>query len=61
MIQEDIQKQGAVARTSSLSRVSNPFLSITSMPVSTGETLEEWEAKVTSWDIGWLMEDLLHN
>jgi hypothetical protein len=58
---ERIQKAGANARAGRLSLLRNPYLESANMPATTGDSLEEWQAKVNDWEIGWRAEDLLRS
>ena len=58
---EEIQKQGANARALNRNQFDNPYYNLENMPVTTGEDLTEWEAKLLAWDMGWQLEDLIRS
>lgn len=52
---EQIQKDGAKARTEGATPADNPYYKPENMPAATGETIPEWEAKACAWNFGWMM------
>lgn len=56
---EEIQRFGANARARGESKGSNPYYKSDAMPANTGETIEEWSAKQSAWELGWTMEDAM--
>lgn len=56
---ETIISRGANARAAGVSVFDNPFLRLESLPATTGESIEEWQAKQSAWDFGWKAEDAI--
>lgn len=54
---EDIVKRGSNARALGLSELDCPFYAERECPAATGETIEQWQAKVDAWTAGWKLED----
>lgn len=56
---EAITKAGAAARVRGESLLDNPYYQSDGMSSATGETIAEWQRKLTSWELGWGTEDLM--
>ncbi len=56
---EEIQLAGANARAAGTPNARNPYFAWDELPAATGETVEQWNAKVAAWDLGWRMEDAM--
>lgn len=56
-----IQKNGANARAMGQGKFDNPLMKDAAMPRATGETLEQWVAKLDAWDLGWAVEDAMRS
>jgi len=61
MSSQSIQKQGANARAMGHSKFDNPYFKYENMPVATGESRDDWNAKQFAWELGWTMEDAMRN
>jgi hypothetical protein len=59
MTDDKIQKAGANARALLKSQIDNPYLKPDKMPAATGQSIQEWNALVEAWDLGWKMEDVI--
>lgn len=44
---------GAAAAADGLGQLANPYLREEALPLSTGESIRYWTAKVLAWDQGW--------
>lgn len=60
---ERIQKDGANSRAVNgpLSSLRCPYYHADKMPAATGESIEEWQAKVDAWQLGWQAEDAIRD
>jgi hypothetical protein len=57
---DKFQTFGANARARGESFLS-PYLQPHEMPKNTGESFEDWNAKVEAWNLGWSMEDAMRS
>ncbi len=51
--------RGVNARAANLSKFDCPFYKAEAIPEATGETMEQWQAKVDAWERGWSIEDAI--
>lgn len=54
---EELVKRGANDRARGLSPFDCPLFKREQMPATTGESVQEWNAKVDAWNLGWKLED----
>ena len=55
----EAQKAGATARAIGMSFLCNPYYDTEKMPVTTGQSVAEWERFALAWELGWRMDDLM--
>jgi hypothetical protein len=55
-MQEALFESGAVARSAGLDALANPFFDEAAMPSATGESIEDWGIKLSTWHAGWQAE-----
>jgi hypothetical protein len=58
---DKFQKLGANARARGESEWLCPCFKPSEMPKATGESIEDWNAKVEAWRLGWKMEDAMRS
>lgn len=58
---DDIVKRGSNARAMGLTESDCPFYAADQCPAATGETIEQWSAKVDAWKLGWRIEDAIRD
>jgi hypothetical protein len=54
-----ITKAGATARALGKSKMDCPYYKADAVPAATGESIEEWLAKIEAWELGWTAEDMM--
>lgn len=59
MSNDDIQLAGANAYCLGRTKLDNPYYQSMNMPKSTGETIEEWQAKAVAWELGYQVEYMI--
>jgi hypothetical protein len=54
--QAELERQGAKAAARGEEAVTNPMLLLQNMPLTTGETTQEWRLRLDAWQAGYAQQ-----